>query len=142
MDLSGAVFVIWAVILVNDNGVVDIIHGDILKHHISHEPFACSPPRLYSHAILCLLKSYSSNSLPRLPMLHSLISYYKIQHAIDIYIYTHIINNEVLELIHLMPCPRPHTTFSIHKLVAPGPIDTQSSPVLILVLEMVTPVEC
>lgn len=42
-------------------------------------------------------------------------------------------------MLYLMPCPGPHKTFSIHKLVLPGPIETQSSPVLILEFKIVTP---
>lgn len=38
-----------------------------------------------------------------------------------------------------MPWPGPHATFSIQRLEAPGPMETQSSPVLILVSKIVTP---
>ena len=38
-----------------------------------------------------------------------------------------------------MPWPGPHATFSIQRLVAPGPTKMQSSPVLICVSMIVTP---
>lgn len=39
-----------------------------------------------------------------------------------------------------MPWPGPQATFSIHKFEVPGPIEMQSSPVLILEFKIVTPV--
>ena len=38
-----------------------------------------------------------------------------------------------------MPWPGPHATFSIQRLVAPGSMEKQSSPVLICVSMIVTP---
>lgn len=60
-DLPGAVFVIRAVILVNDNGVVDVDHDDVSEKNISHKPFAWSSPRFYSHTILCIFENYIFN---------------------------------------------------------------------------------
>ena len=45
---------------------------------------------------------------------------------------------KIKKIKYLIPCPGPHATFSIHKLVVPGPIEMQSSPVLILELRIVT----
>ena len=42
---------------------------------------------------------------------------------------------------YLIPWPGPHAMSSIHKFVVPGPIETQSSPVPIWELTMVTPVD-
>lgn len=42
---------------------------------------------------------------------------------------------------NLMPWPGPQLTSSIHKLVVPGPIETQSSPVWMLAPVIVTPVD-
>lgn len=42
---------------------------------------------------------------------------------------------------YLTPCPGPHCMPSIHKFFVPGPIDTQSSPVLMVLPVIVTPVE-
>ena len=44
-----------------------------------------------------------------------------------------------LNELYLMPWPGPQATFSIQRLVAPGPTETQSSPVLIWVSKIVTP---
>lgn len=40
-----------------------------------------------------------------------------------------------------MPCPGPQPMWSIHMFLVPGPIEMQSSPLLIVLLLMVTPVE-
>ena len=44
-------------------------------------------------------------------------------------------------IVHLIPWPGPHAMFSTHKLEQPGPMETQSSPVLIFELMIVTPVD-
>lgn len=43
-----------AVLLIDDDGVVDIIHDQILEHNISSIPIAGSGPRLNPYPILSL----------------------------------------------------------------------------------------
>lgn len=44
--LTGAPFVIRTVILVDDDGVIDILHHDVLENNLSDEPVAGPPPCL------------------------------------------------------------------------------------------------
>lgn len=47
-----------------------------------------------------------------------------------------------LPLVYLIPCPGPQLIFSIHKLVVPGPIEMQSSPVPMFEFDMFTFNDC
>lgn len=60
-DLPGAVLVVRAVILVNDDGVVDVDHADVSEQNISHKPFAWFSPRFYPHSILCVFEYHIFN---------------------------------------------------------------------------------
>lgn len=50
--LTRAALVIWAVILVNYNGVFDIDHDSILEKNVPHKAVAGSPPGLDSNTVL------------------------------------------------------------------------------------------
>lgn len=47
----------------------------------------------------------------------------------------------VFDVIYLIPCPGPQAMWSIQTFLEPGPMEMQSSPLLIELLLMVMPVE-
>ena len=50
--LTRTIFVARAVILIDDNGVLDILHYNMLENNIPGKTIAGSGPRLYPHPIL------------------------------------------------------------------------------------------
>ena len=60
--LTSAAFIIWAVILVYDNGVLDIDHDNVLKKDVPHISIARFPPRLYPDTILSASECSGFNS--------------------------------------------------------------------------------
>lgn len=50
--LVGASLVVGAVVLVDDDGVLDVLHHGVLEHHPLHERLARPPPCLYPQSIL------------------------------------------------------------------------------------------
>ena len=50
--LVRATVVSWAVVLIDDDGVLDIPHHDVLEENVGHKPIAGPGPCLYSHSIV------------------------------------------------------------------------------------------
>jgi len=146
-NLSRAILVVGAVILINYDGIIDILHKSMLEKNVPSKSSAWSSPGLNPQSIFSSCKNVtvftvtfctpaSCSSLPKLPMLqrihNSSTKYYDIK--------KNAINKSscMFFIFYLMPWPGPQATFSIHKLVVPGPTDTQSSSVPILAFKIVT----
>jgi len=143
--LTGAALVIWAVILVYYNGVFHIDHDSVLKKNVPHKAVAGSPPGLDSNTVLSpgegngfncyILYTSFYQIFPQAP------NAAKSNWTVNTYGTTKTITLRFFFLWmkdDLIPCPGPHAMSSIHKLVVPGPMEMQSSPVRILELRMVT----
>lgn len=52
MNLIRTAFVVWTVILVNDDGVGDVIHNNVSKHYVSHKSGARLGPWFYPNPII------------------------------------------------------------------------------------------
>lgn len=148
--MIGATFVIRAIILVDDYGILDIDHSSMLEDDTGNEACARLRPSLYPHSVLSARKRNSRNShvshssflemlsqtsnavsIPNKRKLYSVFAVMKV-------LYAKAIKQKMYVYSYLIPWPGPQAMFSIHKLVVPGPIEMQSSPVAILEFIIVT----